>query len=581
MRIKYDLTGKQIGSWKVLKRMESVRGKTGKLQQRWLCECKCGRVKTHLQSNLLRKHTKQCTDCYMEEITLPGLGEITGRYWNSLIRGAKNRSLVFEINLKYAWGLFIQQEGKCNLSGVELEFGKNGTASLDRIDSSKGYIAGNVQWVHKKINRIKNVFQDEVFIGICHSVSSHQTKCKNEADKVIPTLQKYILVDGFDLVLDFKRSYGSYIVDARNNKKYLDCFGQFGSQALGWNHIELVSKIDKLSEISLTKIAHSDIYVKHYATFLEKLAETMPEFSKFFFISSGALAVENALKIAFDWKVQKLGIEDNENAINNLNIIHFENAFHGRSSYCLNLTNTDPIKTKWFPKFKWPRFPVSDIGLEMLEKTLQKNNSAAVIIEPIICEGGDIHVDKEFLVSLREITNKNECLLIFDEVQTGLSTGKYWCYQHFGVASDLLAFGKKMQVCGVAGGNRIFEVPTNAFNVSSRINSTWGADGIDLARSAIILDTIKKYNLLDQSKLVGDYFVDKLKSLDLINARGRGSIIAFDMPTKEERDMLLNKLCEKMLCLPCGSKSIRFRPHLTFTEEDVDQATDIISNAIA
>lgn len=399
------------------------------------------------------------------------------------------------------------------------------------------------------------------------------------ANTVIESLEKHILVDGFRIVPDLKQSHGSWLVDQQNNKHYLDCFGNFGSQVLGWNHPSLVARNDELSEVAKTKIAHSDVYTTYYEKFVSLFAKTLPEFSKFFFIAGGALAVENTLKSAFDYKAQRLGIEEDTKKINELDVIHFENAFHGRSGYTLSLTNTAPIKTKRFPKFPWTRVPINDSGLETVEKTLKINKVAAVIIEPILGEGGDIHVSKEFLTTLRTLTLQYDSLLIFDEVQTGFSTGKAWCFQHFDIVPDLIAFAKKMQVAGCATTSRCL-LKDNVFATSGRINSTFGADIVDVVRATIILETITQEDLLTRATEVGNYLLDKMRELGLENVRGRGSMIAFDLPTTEDRDNFYTRLNENVLCLKCGNRSIRFRPHLTFTKEDADYAIAFLKDCL-
>jgi len=560
----HNLENREFGNWTVI-RLDDSRA------DRWICRCNCGVTKSINTAKLLNRSTLSCAECYKKRRHKSG--NIPSKLWHAIVYGAKSRNLDLTVSPDYIWGLFLSQQSRCAISGQKLAMGD--TASLDRIDSARGYAPGNVQWVHKSINMSKRNLADESFIDLCHVVSGH---CRQELEKtnsVIPSLEKFILVDGFRIVPDLRKSYSSWIVDKQNGKKYLDCFGNFGSQALGWNYPSLVARNDELASVITTKIAHSDIYTEYYDKFVRIFASTMPQFEKFFFIAGGALAVENSLKAAFDWKVQKLGIQNNEERINKLDVIHFENAFHGRSGYTLSLTNSSPVKTKWYPKFPWTRVPISDLGLEQVEKALKENNAAAVIIEPILGEGGDIHNTKEFLETLRRLTLEYECLLIFDEVQTCFSTGKAWCYQHHSCVPDLISFAKKVQVGGFAATDRV-NLESNVLNTPGRINSTFGADIVDLVRATIILEVIAKEKLLDNAAKVGEYFVEKLKELGLLNARGKGSMIAFDLSTTEERDHMHNKLCEKMLCLKCGAKSIRFRPHLSFSEEDADSAIEIL-----
>jgi L-lysine 6-transaminase len=121
---------------------------------------------------------------------------------------------------------------------------------------------------------------------------------------------------------------------------------------------------------------------------------------------------------------------------------------------------------------------------------------AAIIIEPIQGEGGDNHFRPEFLQRLRDIANEEDALLIFDEVQTGVGlTGTMWAHEQLGVKPDILAFGKKMQVCGILATNRVDEVPDNVFRVSSRINSTWGGSLTDMVRATRYLEIIQEDNI--------------------------------------------------------------------------------------
>jgi L-lysine 6-transaminase len=425
-----------------------------------------------------------------------------------------------------------------------------------------------------------------------------------DSKNIIPTLKEHILIDGFHVVADTKKSEGSVIVDAATGNRYLDCYSQFASQALGWNHPSLVARKNELADVVLHKMANSDMYSEAYAEFVQKFSEVTPDFKYYFFIDGGALAVENALKAAFDWKAQKLGISSSEltgeynyKPENQLNVIHLENAFHGRSGYTLSVTNTGPLKTKWFPKFGWSRISTPSIGLgitaanqQLLEEAaiseakhaFKNSNVAAILLEPIQGEGGDNHFRKEFFQALRELADRYEAMLIFDEVQTGLGlTGKMWCYEHFGVIPDLMCFGKKTQVCGFCSTDRIDEVDNNVFKISGRINSTWGGNIVDMKRCSLILDAIKDEALVENAREIGKYFRDELMSVGGCgNVRGRGLMLAFDLASEEARDKVFKKLSKNMLALKCGTKSIRFRPHLTFSKEDADKAIEFIKMAL-
>jgi len=427
-------------------------------------------------------------------------------------------------------------------------------------------------------------------------------------EMVMDVLKRWILVDGFDIVIDFDKSHGSYLVDARNGKEYLDFYTFFASSPLGMNHPELNNNRFKnyIFKAAMHKVANSDIYSQYYAEFVDTLAKiaTPEHFKHFFFIDGGALAVENALKISFDWKVKK-NLAMGRSA-KGTKVIHFKEAFHGRTGYTLSLTNTaDPRKTMYFPKFDWPRitnpkitFPLEDHLKEIEEaedrakreiETALKDEEdiAALIIEPVQGEGGDNHFRKEFFQYLRRVCDENDILLIYDEVQSGGGiTGKMWAHEHFDVAPDLMAFGKKLQVCGVMATERIDNVEKNCFAESSRINSTWGGNLTDMARSTKILEIIKKDNLLENVSKMGKELLKVLLAIEkdfpvVSNVRGLGLMCAFDLPDEKSRDKLRSiAFDEGLLLLGCGVKSVRFRPILCVTEEEIKDMDSRLRKAL-
>ena len=422
-------------------------------------------------------------------------------------------------------------------------------------------------------------------------------------------LNKNILADGFDPIIDLDKSYGSIIVDQRNQDEYLDMFSMFASGAVGYNHPYIVENKNILGKIAVNKTTLSDIYNIYYAEFVETFNKiAIPDYLKnAFFIDGGSLAVENALKAAFDWK-KRTNLEKNIKAEGN-KVIYFNQAFHGRSGYTLTLTNTsDPRKTMYFPKFPWFKvhnphltFPYDDEMIEILienEKKVidsindilskNKGDIAAIIIEPIQGEGGDNHFRNEFMLELRRVCDKNDIIFIFDEVQTGIGiTGKMWAHEHFSIKPDIISFGKKTQVCGMLAGNKIYDLDNNVFKESSRINSTFGGNLVDMYRFKLILEIIKKENLLNNATQMGKYLLKNINSLSeefpgyVTNPRGVGLFCAFDMTSTIERDKLINLLFKnKLLILGSGDKSIRFRPHLNVLKKDLDLAIDVIYNTL-
>ena len=427
--------------------------------------------------------------------------------------------------------------------------------------------------------------------------------------KVKQILGKNILADGFDPVIDLEKSSGSWIVDQRDGVKYLDMFSMYASGSVGYNHPYILEHKDKLGEIAVNKTTLSDIYNIYYAEFVETFDRiAMPSYLKnAFFIDGGSLAVENALKAAFDWK-RRINMSKGSK-VNGDKVIYFNQAFHGRTGYTLTLTNTaDPRKTMYFPKFPWFKvdnpyinFPLtSDVLKDLIKqenaviesiKEIVENNTddiAALILEPIQGEGGDNHFRDEFMVQLKNICDNNDIILIFDEVQTGIGlTGKMWAHEHFSVKPDIISFGKKTQVCGMLAGDKIYNLEDNVFKESSRINSTFGGNLIDMYRFKLILEIIDNESLLDNTIKMGNYLLDSIASLAdefpgyVTNPRGRGLFCAFNMPSGIERDKLIGILLDKnIMILGSGLKSIRFRPHLNVLKEDLDICINAIHDSI-
>jgi len=426
------------------------------------------------------------------------------------------------------------------------------------------------------------------------------------------TLAKHILADGLDLVLDLKKSKGCQIYNSVNGKYLLDCFSFFATSPIGLNHPKLTTPefIKKIGEVAVNKPTNSDIYTVEMAEFVDTFAKlAVPDYFKhLFFVSGGALAVENGLKTAFDWKVRK-NIENGISEKLGTQVIHFKEAFHGRTGYTLSMTNTFNLdKTKYFSKFNWPRiinpkitFPLNEENLEKvkelenqavseIETAVSKNPNdiAALIIEPIQGEGGDNHFRKEFFLELRRLCDEHEIMFILDEVQTGVGlTGKMWAHEHFDFKPDILAFGKKTQVCGIMVSDRVDEIKDNVFNVSSRLNSTWGGNLVDMVRCQKYLEVIKEENLIKNAELQGKHLLEGLEKLvkkypnKISNARGLGLMCAFDLTSPKKRDELKNKLyANGLIVIGCGATSIRFRPPLIISSEEIDKTLEIIDETL-
>lgn len=438
-------------------------------------------------------------------------------------------------------------------------------------------------------------------------MSQFISKYKIDYNNVNISLKEHILADGLPFVLDILNSRGSKLKDKLTQKEYLDFFTCFASMPIGYNHPKMNTEefINYIGRLALNKPSNSDLYTEEYATFVNTFFKiAVPnEFKYGFFIDGGALAVENALKTAFDWKVRK-NLKKGYTSEKGHKVIYFNEAFHGRSGYTMSLTNTVPDKVMYFPKFDWIKvnnpkieFPQTQDNLDNLIKREQdsinqiklafnsfKDDIACIILEPIQGEGGDNHFRPEFLQELKSLCIENEALLIFDEVQTGVGiTGTWWAYQQLKTIPDILAFGKKMQTCGILVGERVDEVKDNVFHKSSRINSTWGGNLVDMVRMTRYLEIIDQEKLVENAKIQGEYLLDSLKNIEsnkISNIRGRGLFIAFDVNPDFRSEMLLKFRNNGLLLLACGKKSIRFRPPLNVSKDEVDEAISIITNSL-
>ena len=431
------------------------------------------------------------------------------------------------------------------------------------------------------------------------------------ANNVKENIGQYMLADGMDYIIDLNKSHGSWLVDGRDSTEYLDLFSMFASMSVGYNHPYMISNKDRLMQAAINKPTNSDIYSSEMAEFVDTMGRlAQPDYLPYaFYIEGGGLAVENALKAAFDWKVRKnLANGQSEGGSK---IIHFKECFHGRTGYTLSLTDSpDKRKTDYFPKFDWPRihnpkvsFPITDdvindVKREEAKAVVQIESAlaqypgeiAGLIIEPIQGEGGDNHFRESFFRKLRKLADEHEFLLIYDEVQTGIGlTGKMWAHQHYGedCRPDIISFGKKTQVCGMFAGQRIDEVDGHVFKESSRLNSTWGGNLVDMVRFTLCLEIIEQENLISQVVENGAYLklgIETIQSRydNVSNARNLGLFGAFDLPNTKDRDKLIGLIADEgALMLGCGYSSIRFRPHLNISKSEIDQGLEMINRALS
>ncbi|MGA5759023.1 L-lysine 6-transaminase [Nonomuraea bangladeshensis] len=416
-------------------------------------------------------------------------------------------------------------------------------------------------------------------------------------------LARHLLVDGYRLVLDLELSRGSWLVDARDGRRYLDFYTFFASAPLGVNPPFDPDFVQLLGQVARNKPANPDMYTEHLADFVETFVRVLgdPALPHLFFVEGGALAVENALKTAFDWKSRRNEAAGRSRDLGT-QVMHLTRAFHGRSGYTMSLTNTEPGKTDRFPAFDWPRVEVPATHLGDVEAAEERalaqaraaferhpHDIACFIAEPIQGEGGDNHMTPRFLQAMQRLCHEHDALFVLDEVQTGGgTTGTPWAYQQLGLEPDIVAFAKKVQVGGIMAGRRVDLVPDNVFQVSGRINSTWGGGLVDMVRSRGILEIIERDGLIERAATLGAVLLERLVKLEaehpetVSGVRGRGLMGAFDLPSPAARDALVSRLREDhgVLVLACGPRSVRLRPALNIPEADLDHGLSALAAAL-
>ena len=378
----------------------------------------------------------------------------------------------------------------------------------------------------------------------------------------------------YDIRPCYTQSLNSALHDEKTGNKYLDFFGMFSSLPLGYNHSSLKTQAfwDDIGKVVGVKTSFSAFHHAFYDDFVEYFMSEMapPGFTSVHFTCTGGLAVEAAIKTAlFEKRSAPPGISS---------VVSFTNGFHGINSYGSFVTAREGEPGKrlsGMPDQGWAKVSTTS----ELEHFLQKGTKA-VIVEPIQCTFGDIHLGDQLLGEIRDLCTQYGACLIFDEVQTGFfATGHRWYGEFLDVMPDIIVFGKKAQVSGILvnqGWASIFE----SRNVG-RLCVTFDGDLVDMVRSYHILKAIKKYNLDMNAHTRGDQFMKACQTLPFAkNIRGAGGILAFDLSNRKKRDIFTYECFEKgLLFNATAERTIRFRPNLAVSIDEIDEAIDIMRKA--
>ena len=379
----------------------------------------------------------------------------------------------------------------------------------------------------------------------------------------------------FNIKIDFKKSKGSYIFDKNTCKPYLDFMGMYSSLPLGYNHNIFDSSFkEEINKVSSLKIVNCEILSDEYNDFLRSFKEftSLKKYFNYAFTCTGALANEAAIKTAMWHKGPK----------NNGYILSIKNSFHGINSVGNIITTRFPgvdLRQGNLPgEGVWPQAEDLDGAIKIIER--DDKNLQGIIIEPIQATFGDNYLPNDKLRKLREACTEFDIPLIFDEIQTGFgTTGKAWYFQHLGIEPDIVAFGKKSQVSGIM----VKDTHSKVFEVPKKLSVTFDGDLLDMIRCKYIIKAINKDNLLENAKIMSQYFTNELKVLNVFrDVRSTGLLFCLDLASKTQRDIFANQLHNKgMICNPTGNRSIRMRPNLAVKEEEIDHALRIIKDCFS
>jgi len=370
----------------------------------------------------------------------------------------------------------------------------------------------------------------------------------------------------FDINIDFKKSKGSYVFDKRTNKPFLDLFSMFSSLPLGYNHSVFDASFDqKIKHIAHLRMSNNLFHSDELEDF-EKKFLNISFHNNLHFCSTGALAVEAALKCGYEYK-------KNSKAI----VLGVKNSFHGINSWgFITDSEISSVKNRVinYPKNNWELHSL-DALIEELENITK--NISSVIVEPIQCTAGDVYLDIAKLKQIQGLCNKNDDCFIVDEIQTGFGvTGEMWYSSKIGLNPDIIIFGKKSQICGIMTNDKYSEAINSKYR---KLEVTFDGELIDAVRAEYILNAIEKDSLLENVREKSSILRNELSEV-FNNYRSVGHLIAFDFEKKQERDdFVIKTYLNKFLVNPTGEKTIRIRPNLAFSNNELDELLNKIKIA--
>ena len=372
----------------------------------------------------------------------------------------------------------------------------------------------------------------------------------------------------------FERGNGVYLYDT-DGTEYLDFFAGIAVNALGYHY----PGYDEAVKAQVDKFQHISNYFYNPPAISagEKLLKASC-MEKVFFTNSGTEAVEGALKIARRYSYNKNGDS------RAFEIIAMDHSFHGRSMGALSVTGKEAYRAPFEPLIPGVKFAEFN-NLESV-KALVNEKTCGIIVEPVQGEGGIFPAKAEFLKGLREIADKNDLILIFDEIQCGMGrTGDYFAWQESGVKPDVMTVAKALGN-GVPIGAFLTQGKANTAMTPGDHGTTYGGNPLVCAAADAVLTIFEKDNILANVRKVGAYLKSRLEELKevtthIVDIRGRGMMLGveFDCPVNPViNEALLN---EHMVLINAGTNILRVIPPLVVTEKDVDEAIARLKKALA
>ncbi|MBW7455778.1 aspartate aminotransferase family protein [Paenibacillus sepulcri] len=371
-----------------------------------------------------------------------------------------------------------------------------------------------------------------------------------------------------DIVMD--RGEGMYIWDTEG-KRYLDFVGGWAAASLGHSPDAVKQALNKQASALITA---SPAYYNRPMIELAKRLTEITCYDKVFFASSGSEANESAIKLARKYGAAFL------NGANE--IITLTNSFHGRTLATMSATGKEKWKDLFAPRVPgFKHVPLNDI---LACESSIDHKTCAIMLELVQGEGGVHAAEQDYLNQLRQLCDEKGILLIFDEIQTGMGrTGKMFAYQHYGIEADIMTLGK-----GIGGGFPLSAMLTkdkyNIFDPGDQ-GGTYSGQPLAMSVGQAVVNEVIRLDLSTNARIQGLYSIQALEQIQgkfqLSHIRGKGLLMAFDLPQPVGKELVQDCLHEGLLINAPNPDTVRLMPPLIVTGQEIDQMIQILSRSLA